>query len=232
MTYAVACAFGKRYLIFLHEPMYHSGTPAAFISSSAPSGSPRPFRTASMILNERFSGMPHLIKYSMISSRQPMASLTEAVLDKIRSRALPSQTSVPCEKPERRMSVSNFVGCVSWSMPRVKPVPNSGIAQEPTGPKMGSFSKPRTLLDVKIDIVSLSSSGIFCASTPVKSSSMRIIVGSSWPSMSSFKRFSSIEWYSKCVVIHSESLSSAGCCTGQKSQISFSCGITTRPPGC
>ena len=108
-----------------------------------------------------------------------MASLTEAVLDKIRSRALPSHTSVPCEKPERRMSVSNFVGCVSWSMPRVKPVPNSGMAQEPTGPRIGSSSKPRTLLEVKMDIVSLSSSGIFCASTPVRSSSMRIMVGSS-----------------------------------------------------
>ena len=62
ITYATACAFGKRYLIFLHEPMYQSGTPAAFISSSAPSGSPLPFRTASMILNDRFSGIPQRIR--------------------------------------------------------------------------------------------------------------------------------------------------------------------------
>ena len=77
------------------------------------------------------------------------------------------------------MSVSNFVGCVSRSIPRVKLVPNSGIAQVPTGPRIGSSSKPRILLEMKMDIVSLSSSGIFCASTPVISSSMRIIVGSS-----------------------------------------------------
>ena len=90
----------------------------------------------------------------MISSRQPMASLTEAVLDRIRSLALPSHTSVPWEKPERRMRVSNFVGCVSCSMPLVKPVPNSGMATEPTGPRIGSFSYPRTLLEVKMDMVS------------------------------------------------------------------------------
>ena len=83
-----------------------------------------------------------------------MASPTVAVFDKMRSRALPSHTSVPWEKPERRMRVSNFVGCVSCSMPLVKPVPNSGMATEPTGPRIGSFSYPRTLLEVKMDMVS------------------------------------------------------------------------------
>ena len=54
-----------------------------------------------------------------------------------------------------------------------------------------------------MDMVSLSSSGMVLASIPVMSSIMRIMVGSSWPSMSSFRRFSSMEWYSKWVVIWS-----------------------------
>ena len=41
-------------------------------------------------------------------------------------------------------------------------------------------------------MVSLSSRGICWALTPVKSSIMRIMVGSSWPSMSSLRRLSSI----------------------------------------
>ena len=40
-----------------------------------------------------------------------------------------------------------------------------------------------------------------------------------------------MEWYSKWVVMMSVSVSSAGCCTGQKSQISFSCGMTTMTAG-
>ena len=85
---------------------------------------------------------------------------------------------------------------------------------------------------VKIDMVSGSEREIFFASTPVMSSIMRIMVGSSCPSSSSFKRFASMQWYSKCVVMMSLLGSSAGCCTGQKSVTSMSCGMTTRPPGC
>ena len=68
-----------------------------------------------------------------------------------------------------------------------------------------------------MDMVSLSSRGICRAFTPVRSSSMRIMVGSSWPSMSSFSRLDSMEWYSKWVVMMSLLGSSAGCWTGQKS---------------
>ena len=93
----------------------------------------------------------------MMSSRQPMASVTEAVPDKIKSLALPSHTSVPWEKPDRRRRVSKFLGWVSMSIPRVKPVPNSGMPQEPVGPSTGSFSKPSTLEEQKMDMVSLSS---------------------------------------------------------------------------
>ena len=127
-------------MIFLQEPIYQSGTPAAVISSSAPSGSPLPFRTDSMILKDRFSGIPQEIRYSMISSRQPMAWSTVAVLEVIRSRAFPSHTSVPWEKPESRSSVSNLVGMVSISIPRVNLVLNSGMATAPVGPRMGSSS--------------------------------------------------------------------------------------------
>ena len=76
----------------------------------------------------------------MMSSRQPMAWSTVAVLEVIRSLALPSHTSVPWEKPESRSRVSNLVGMVSNSMPRVNLVLNSGMATAPVGPRMGSFS--------------------------------------------------------------------------------------------
>ena len=76
----------------------------------------------------------------MISSRQPMVESTVAVLEVIRSLALPSHTSVPWEKPDRRTSVSNLVGMVSISIPRVNRVLNSGIATAPVGPRMGSSS--------------------------------------------------------------------------------------------
>ena len=90
--------------------MYQSGTPCSRISSSAPSGSPLPFRTASMILKERLGSIPLEIRNSMMSSRQPMASLTLAVPEVIRSLALPSHTSVPWEKPDSRTRISNWSG--------------------------------------------------------------------------------------------------------------------------
>ena len=167
-----------------------------------------------------------------MSSRQPTVSRTLAVPLTISSRALPSHTSVPCEKPERRTRVLKSFGCVSMSIWRVKRVLNSGMATAPVGPSRSSFSKPSTFDEVKMLIVSGSSSGIVRAFTPVRSSSIRIIVGSSWPSISSLRRLSSMQWYSKCVVMVSLSSASAGCCTGQKSSISRSSGTTTKPPGC
>ena len=117
-------------------------------------------------------------------------------------------------------------------MPRVKRVLNSGIATAPVGPSSSSFSKPSTFELVKMLMVSGSSSGISRAFTPVRSSSIRIMVGSSWPSISSLRRLSSMQWYSKWVVIVSASSASAGCCTAVKSSTSRSSGTTTRPPGC
>ena len=83
-----------------------------------------------------------------------------------------------------------------------------------------------------MDMVSGSSRGIWRALTPVRSSMYLIMVGSSWPSMSSFSRLSSMQWYSKWVVTVSLPASSAGCCTAVKSSTSMSSGTTTRPPGC
>ena len=52
-----------------------------------------------------------------MSSRQPTVSRTVAVPLTIRSRALPSHTSVPWEKPDRRTRVLKSLGWVSTSMP-------------------------------------------------------------------------------------------------------------------
>ena len=75
-----------------------------------------------------------------MSSRQPTVSRTVAVLLTISSRALPSHTSVPWEKPERRTRVLKSLGWVSISICRVKRVLNSGMATAPVGPRISSFS--------------------------------------------------------------------------------------------
>ena len=130
----------------------------------------------------------------MMSSRQPMAWLTSATPFTIRSWMLPAHTSVPWEKPESRTSVSKARGWVSTSIWRVKGVPNSGTPIEPVWPMIGSSSgSPSTSGEVKIDMVSGSEREISLASTPVISSIMRIIVGSSCPSSSSFRRLASMQ---------------------------------------
>ncbi len=115
---------------------------------------------------------------------------------------------------------------------KVKRVLNSGMATAPVGPNISSFSKPSTLDEVKMDMVSGSSRGMARALTPVRSSSILIMVGSSWPSISSLRRLSSMQWYSKWVVTVSLLGSSAGCWTAVKSSTSMSSGTTTSPPGC
>ena len=146
-----------------------------------------------MILKLIFGSRPLEMRYSMMSSRHPTVSVTEAVPLTIRSRAFPIHTSVPWEKPERRTSVLKSLGWVSISICRVNFVLNSGMATAPVGPSRGSSSNPRALLVVNKLMVSLSSSGICRALTPVRSSIIRTMDGSSWPSMSSFRRLSSIQ---------------------------------------
>ena len=93
---------------------------------------------------------------------------------------MPAHTSVPWEKPDRRMRVSNCLGWVSTSIWRVKGVPNSGTPILPVLPMMGSSSgRPSTVGVVKIAMVSGSERDISCAFTPVISSIILIMVGSS-----------------------------------------------------
>ena len=50
------------YLIFLHDQIYQSGTPTAFIASSISGYKPVPFRTLSIVVKERLGSMPMLIR--------------------------------------------------------------------------------------------------------------------------------------------------------------------------
>ena len=100
--------------------MYHSGTSCSRMASTQPSSKPffftLPFRTDSMILKLILASSPLEMRYSMISSRQPTVSKTLAVPLTISSRALPSHTSVPWEKPESRTKVLKSLGWVSISI--------------------------------------------------------------------------------------------------------------------
>ena len=87
-----------------------------------------------------------------------------------------------------------MVGFVSLSIPLTNFVPDSGIPNVPTSEWICSGVTPKASVEEYIDIVALSSSGTFVGSSPVKSYNIRITVGSSCPSISSFNRFWSIEW--------------------------------------
>ena len=181
------------YFIFLHESIYQSGTLNSLIISSCSGFNPFPLRTLSIILNDLSGGTPCFIKYVIMSSLVQIASLSVAVPFFIKSCALFSHTSVPCDTPDILISSSNVVGFVSISMSRTNFVPNSGTPNEPTCEFICSGVTPNAFVELNNDIVSLSSSGIDFGSTPVISCSILITVGSSCPSISSFRRFLSIE---------------------------------------
>ena len=84
----------------------------------------------------------------------------------INSWAFPSQTSVPCESPEILTSSPNVVGLVSSTNLIVNGVPNSGIPNVPVLHIICSLVTPSASVDVKIDIVALSSRGTFMISVP------------------------------------------------------------------
>ena len=109
------------------------------------------------------------------------------------SCALPIHTSVPWDRPEMRISSSIVVGCVSSSIWRTNFVPNSGTPYVPVLEPICSGVTPSACVPENSEITSGSVSGRVRASTPVKSISMRIIVGSSCPRTSSFTRTSCIE---------------------------------------
>ena len=131
----------------------------------------------------------------MMSSRVQIAVEMVALPSSIRVCAFPSHTSVPWDRPEMRTRSEKLCGLVSTSIWITKSVPNSGIPSEPSGhPPSCSGVTPSASVLTKSDMTSLLSSGMSCALMSVKSSSIRIIVGSSCPRISSFKRLWSMEW--------------------------------------
>ena len=125
----------------------------------------------------------------MISSRQQIAVEISAFPSSINVCALPSHTSVPWDRPEIRTRSEKHFGFVSFNICITNSVPNSGTPREPISiPPISSGVIPRISVLWNSDITSGSSSGIVVASIPVKSSNRRIIVGSSWPRISSFNK--------------------------------------------
>ena len=192
------------YLIFWQESMYHSSIPASsivFLCSAHVTGSldAFPLRTNSIILNAFIGFIPLYIKYTIISSRQPITSLNGTFILPFssgvhKSLALPNHTSVPWESPDILTSSAKVVGLVSATIPIVNGVPNSGIPRVPVGHIICSFVTPSTLVLVNILIVSLSSSGTSSTLVWLKSWISLSCVGSECPKISSLSRFSSIEW--------------------------------------
>ena len=130
----------------------------------------------------------------MISSRVQMAVEMVAVPLMIRSLALPSHTSVPWESPEMRTRSEKALGWASITICMAKSVPNSGIPRIPSFvPPIWSGVTPKASVFWNRDMTSAPSSGMVSGSTPVRSCSIRIMVGSSCPRISSFSRLWSIE---------------------------------------
>src|SRR5699024_11258285 len=105
--------------------------------------------------------------------------------------AFPNHTSVPCDKPEIITSSANVFGLVSSNICRTKLVPNSGTPNVPVAQSMSSAVTPKGAGLEKIPITSSSSNGIVLGSIPLKSCNIRMTVGSSCPSISSFNKLSS-----------------------------------------
>ena len=153
-----------------------------------------PLRTNSIILNAFCGGNPCFIRYIIISSLQHIASSSFIVPSSIKLCALFNHTSVPCDRPEILINSSKVFGLVSTNIPLTNFVPNSGTPKLPTSLCICSGVTPNAVVELNIDIVSLSSRGTFVGSCPVISNNILIIVGSSCPSISSFNKFWSIEW--------------------------------------
>ena len=150
----------------------------------------------------------------MMSSRVQMHSLSGTPAW-TRSCVLPTHTSVPWERPEMRISSSMVLGRVSTSMPRTKRVPNSGMPSVPVGTPSSSAVSPSASGVENRESMFLNTSGSLSGTLrggmPVRSCRRRSMVGSSWPSTSSFTSTSCMDPKSKWVVTVSEVMSSAGC---------------------
>ena len=183
------------YLIRWQDSIYQSGTSHAFMSAIMLSSSPFPFRTLSMILKERSFSTPIRIRYVIISSRVQIAVDRVQYPCEIKYSALSCHTLVPWDRPEIRTRSEKLFGFVCSSMFITKWVPSSGSPRLPSlQPPMSSGLMPSARGDSNRDNTSWSSIRIAAASTSVRSSSIRIMVGSWCPKISSFNRFESILW--------------------------------------
>ncbi len=144
---------GNIYLIFKQLLMYHSGTPwsriSCFISSVRSLGA-FPFRVISMILKASLGSILYwMYRVVIMLSRVPMTLEMVQVPVVIRSLALPTQTSVPWERPEIWSRSEKFLGFASISIPRTKLVPISGRARVPVSILMSERSTPSSAGQVK-----------------------------------------------------------------------------------
>ena len=139
-----------------------------------------------MILKARFSGMPQEMRkrHDVVGDRWP--GRPDALIDdQIPGVAQPHVGSVG-EAGQAHQNVK----LVGWCPPacRDKLGVELRMATAPVGPRMGSLAKPSTSEEVKMLMVSGSSRRDLFADPPRSgSSSMRIMVGSSCPSMSSLR---------------------------------------------
>ena len=122
-----------------------------------------------MILNAFKGSILYAISAFIISSLQPIISLNGTTLFKIKSLALPVQTSVPWDNPDILTSSAKVFGFVSRSVLITKLVPNSGTPSVPVSQFISSFLTPSSLHDENKLIVFLSSRGTFSTSIPDKS---------------------------------------------------------------
>ena len=174
--------------------MNHSGMPPFLRISTTSSAMPLPLRTFSIVLKESKGSMPLCMRYIMMSSRAEMAFLMVHWPLLMRSWALPSQTSVPWEKPDMRTRSEKTSGCVSSIIWRVNGVRNSGMPKVPLVAPSSSGVTPRAVVELKMDMVAASSNGMVFGSRCVRSSSILMTVGSSWPRMSSLTSRLLMEW--------------------------------------
>ena len=115
----------------------------------------------------------------MMLSRQPITFFNLQVPLLIKSSAFPNHTSVPCDKPEICNNSEKVVGFVSSSIPLTNFVPNSGTPSVPVFDWICSGVTPKISGLEKRDITPGSSGGIVNGSTPDRSCSILIMVGSS-----------------------------------------------------
>ena len=127
----------------------------------------------------------------MISSRVQIAVEIVAFPSWISVWAFPSHTSVPWDRPAIRTRSEKLCGFVSTSICMAKSVPNSGIPRAPRGqPPISSGVIPSALciLEKRHHFFVIKRNVFYASRSMSVSSSIRIMVGSSCPRISSFRQ--------------------------------------------